>query len=412
MEKITFIHAADLHLDSPFKGLAKLPDEIFHKVKESTFAALDRIVNYAIEERVDFVTLCGDLFDGENRSMRAQSKLKKALEKLNEHEIACYIIHGNHDHLNGNWVSFTWPENVFFFESNVTHFTYQKNETTVNLYGFSYPTKHVYENRTSDYKRLGEADYHIGLLHGQVEGSSDHDPYAPFTISELVGKNFHYWALGHIHKRQVLHKDPYVIYPGNTQGRHKNETGEKGCYLIELNGHATALTFLPTSIVYWEEVDVSINEIETTEQLMTEVENVIESLRKENGSGTLVHLKFKGQGALHQFLAEQLDTLVDTLCEGEENKDNFVWITSYENETMGKWNRQQLKNESHIVADIIDITDKLQREDFPLNGILGEAFDHPKIKRYVASFTDKEQKQLLHEAETMILSELLKESGK
>ena len=328
---------------------------------------------------------------------------------MNEHEIKCYIIHGNHDHLNGNWVSFTWPKNVHFFGSDLTCFTHEKEGIKVNLYGFSYPTKHVYENRANDYKRLGEADYHIGLLHGQVEGSSDHDPYAPFTVSELLSKEFHYWALGHIHKRQLLHKDPYVIYPGNTQGRHKNETGEKGCYLVEMNGNTTSLTFLPTCTVYWEEAAVTITDTQSPEELMTEVEHIIESSRKENGSGTLIHLRFKGQGELHQFLAEQLDTLVETLCEGEENKDHFVWITSYENETTGQWNRQQLKRETHIVADIINTFDQLQQEEVPLNGILGEAFDHPKIKRYVTSLTDKEQKQLILEAETTILSDLLKE---
>lgn len=410
MKKIRFIHTADLHLDSPFRGLSNLPESLFKRARESTFHALDRLIDYAILEDVDFIVMSGDLFDGENRSLRAQSKLKKSLEKLNDYQIPCYIIHGNHDHLNGSWISLSWPSNVFFFQEKVDFYTFIKNDIKVNIYGFSYPDRNVLENRAHEYERQGEADYHIGLLHGQAEGHTGHDPYAPFTVKQLLKTNFHYWALGHIHKRQILHENPHIVYPGNTQGRHRNELDEKGCYLVELTKTQTTLRFLQTSIIDWKEVTISIEDFNNLEDFMAICESKLEEYRKRD-RGLFICLRFIGNGPIHQFLIEQGETLMETLNEGEENKNDFLWINHLLIETIPNWNRELLKNEAHIVADIIKTSDKLQKGNAPLDEIFKEVYDNPKIKRYISTFTDEEQKELLLEAETSILSQMLREMG-
>ncbi len=410
MKQIRFIHAADLHLDSPFQGLRDLPETIFQQIRESTFVALQKLVDYAIDQQVNFVILAGDIFDGENRSLKAQVKLKRAMEQLQQYGICCYIVHGNHDHLKGNWLSISWPENVFFFKDEVNFFEFQNDNVTVHLYGYSYPQKTVKDNIVAKYEKQGVADFHIGILHGTAEGQVGHDQYAPFSVRQLVEKDFDYWALGHIHKRQVLHKAPFVVYPGNFQGRHKKELGEKGVYLVELNDvHSlSSLTFLPTSEIYWDELTIKIDELETIDELTTCCEAALSQAKKPNHS-LLVVLKFTGRGVLHQYLIEQVDEFIEIFNMDQEKKANFCYIIDKKLETIGEWDRNTLKNEQHLLSDIVSIVDKLNSEEELLLGALTEVYQHHKFKHFLPPMTKEEQKQLLLEAESYLLSALLKE---
>ena len=214
MKKIRFIHTADLHLDSPFINLKYLPKELFEKIQESTFKAFEKVIDAAIEKDVDFVLIVGDLYDGEDRSIKAQARLKGQMERLQRANIYAFIIHGNHDHLSGNWITLDLPENVYIFKDQVEMVPFfTKENCEVHLYGFSYPNRHVADRKVKDYQKIGDADFHIGLLHGFYEGSSSSTTkYAPFTKEELLQKKMDYWALGHIHKRQILHENDPLLF--------------------------------------------------------------------------------------------------------------------------------------------------------------------------------------------------------
>lgn len=234
---LTFIHAADLHLDSPFYGISHLPEPIFARIKESTFASVRHMIDAAVREHVDFILLAGDLFDEANRSLKAQLFLKKQFERLRECGISVYVIFGNHDHLGGEWTPIEWPENVHIFSSAVPEEKsfFKEGRRIASIYGFSYQARALMENQAARYRRSTDAPFHIGMLHGTLSGSEGHDPYCPFTHDDLVKSGMDYWALGHIHKRQVLSAEhPAVIYPGNTQARHIKETGDKGYYLVHV----------------------------------------------------------------------------------------------------------------------------------------------------------------------------------
>lgn len=409
MKKVRFIHAADLHLDSPFRGLKDIPDALYQQAKECTFVALQKLTKHAIDNEVDFILLAGDLFDGENRSFKAQFQLKKALELLDYHNISCYIIHGNHDHLNGNWISINWPKNVFFFKDEVDFYQYKKNEMTVHIYGYSYPEKSVKQSIVSNYRKIGSADFHIGLLHGTANGQEGHDLYAPFSVNQLLEKDFDYWALGHIHKRQVLYQEPYIIYPGNTQGRHKKELGEKGVYLVELaKEESTNVTFLPTSQIIWEEISISIDGLNEIEELKNLCEFQLEEASKDQ-YGLFAVFHFIGRGPLHEFIIEQVDELIDVINANQENKLIFSYVVDKKIDTAGEWDRQQLKNERHLLTDIITVVDRLNESEEPLQKMLEEAYTNSKLKRYLDPFTTEEQKQLIKEAEDYLLATLLKE---
>lgn len=290
---VKFIHAADLHLDSPFLGLSDLDEKLFEKVKESTFTALNNLVNEAIKYKVDFVLIIGDLFDNNKQSLKAQVKLKEAFDKLNKYNINVYLSYGNHDFIQGNLYPIDYPKNVFVFPNEkVTHFTYYKDEQALaNIYGFSYETRVVSDNKIEEYKKVNaDISYHIATLHGSADTSHGHATYAPFKISELKDKPFDYWALGHIHKREILSDSPPIVYPGNIQGRHRNESGDKGCYLVNLTKNETQFKFIPLGIIKFKSVVIELVKEDTLHQLKEKINHQLVEDELE-----LIHLTINSQ---------------------------------------------------------------------------------------------------------------------
>nr|WP_309098939.1 DNA repair exonuclease [Fredinandcohnia onubensis] len=404
MDALTFLHIADLHLDSPFSGLTNLPSKVFKRVQDSTFTSLARLINIAIEQKVDFIIIAGDLFDGEDRSLRAQSRFRKEMERLQDHDIEAFIVHGNHDHLGGNWPHFEWPSNVHVFQNeNVEVIPYKKDgETVANIYGFSYAKKAVLENKTQFYEKKDGATYHIGILHGSKEGESSHSSYAPFLLSDLQQKGFDYWALGHIHTREILSEDPPIIYPGNIQGRHKKETGEKGGYLIKLSKAKTEYTFFPTSDLIWENTTIDISELTSFDQLVDRSLSHLDSLRKET-QGLFATIEYIGNGPLHAQLQEnaiKADLL--SLLNDEIEEKNFVYVVGLKQNFQIEINRQKLKQDSHFIGDLLENMETYQ--DF--EQALLPLRNNQSFRRHIETFTSEELQEILHDAENLILREL------
>ncbi|MDX8045702.1 DNA repair exonuclease [Gracilibacillus sp. S3-1-1] len=281
---ITFIHCADLHLDSPFKGLKNIPTDLLAAVRKSTFKALDNLTEQAIKHQVDFVLLVGDVFDQEEQSMQAHMALLKAFRRLEAHQINVYISFGNHDYLASQTFPRNYPDNVYVFNSEtVSSYPFKKGEqVAARIYGFSYENRAVLDNKIKEYQKTDEPCFHIATLHGSIgnEQAKEHATYAPFQLSELKEAGFDYWALGHIHKRDVLAEHPPIVYPGNIQGRSTKETGEKGCYLVTLTENNPSLTFLPLSAMTFEKVEVDAREWtdipQVTEQLLKKLNTYTE----------------------------------------------------------------------------------------------------------------------------------------
>lgn len=406
MSAIKFIHAADLHLDSPFLGLKHMPAKLFEKVRESTFTSFSNIITYAIKEKVDFILLSGDLYDEDERSLKAQLKLKKEFERLAEKDIQVYIIHGNHDHMGGKWLDLVWPENVHVFSScKVEVKEFIKNQIpTAYIYGYSYPERAVHENITSQYNKIENPNvFHIGMLHGSAEGNKEHDVYCPFKINDLISKDFDYWALGHIHKRQVLHEaHPVIAYPGNIQGRHRKETGRKGCYLVEMEEGKVTNTFVPTEVIRWEEIDVSINKCRNLSELIQACERSVENLKRQNKAICLT-ISFVDSGELATELNSQdlVEDLLDVLNEQQNDQENFVWVVKIIDRTIKpRTSSQKLSTFYQDLENTIDSYDEFDEVIEPLK-------KNPLFRKYISGYTLEEQKQLLKKAEQLLHRELL-----
>jgi len=394
MKQITFIHAADLHLDSPMIGLSHLPKEIFERLKESTFVALKKLTDAAIKYQVDFVILAGDLFDEQDRSVRAQMRLRKEMEKLAEHHIPVYVVHGNHDHLNGDWIHLEMPRNVHVFGEKVEIKVCKKEETVTHLYGFSYESRHVMDSQLDKFVKQDGADFHIGILHGYGEGSSDHRQYAPFRTKDLIDKRFDYWALGHIHKQSILQEHPYIVYPGNIQGRNKKETGRKGCYLVTMTTNDTKLDFIETADIQWESLQLDGQEANSFHKLYILCQKTLEE-KRQLGKGVLLSLTLQNVNLPNKELTSVLNgDLLQALQDEEREEDSFVWAVQIGIEQSHEWNRSQLERESDFYHDLFQAADKLET----VTDSIVPLYDHPIARKYLPVLSGKEKKDLSHEA--------------
>lgn len=276
-----FIHTADLHLDTPFRGLQIEDQEILTKIRNSTFDAFKNIVDVAIKEHVDFMIVAGDLYDRDVQSVTAQLFLNEQFLRLQEQKISVYLVAGNHDYEKSQAGNFQFPDNVFVFPKEVKSFYHTAHDgTKVELVGFSYQDRWITTDMAATFPpKHADADYTIGIMHGAFKQGHD-DNYAPFTKDELLEKGYDYWALGHIHERQILNDDPYIIYPGNPQGRSIKEAGVKGFYLVETQQKVTKIHFLPSNTIEWNRLTIDGRALSSMSDVQREIDIKLNELSR------------------------------------------------------------------------------------------------------------------------------------
>jgi DNA repair protein SbcD/Mre11 len=406
MKQVKFLHTADLHLDSPMVGLRYLPKAIFHRLQESTFRALKNITDAAIKHEVDFVVIAGDLYDGEDRSIRAQAVLRNEMNRLAEKGIKVYAIHGNHDHLGGNSIQFDFPGNVFFFKDKLEIAAFRKNDgTIVHLYGFSYPKRHVTERWIEKYERSDGADFHIGLLHGHFEGASDHGKYAPFRLSELLDKGYDYWALGHIHKRILLSQQPHVVYPGNPQGRNRKEQGDKGAYIVNLTEAGSEIMFFETADVIWEDIIIDGKNASSFNEVYGSCLAAIDEKRRE-GKGILLAIHIDQLNSSLTEVKEKIDNgeLLELLQDSEKAEESFVWVHRLAYTENIAFDRASLIKQSNFYNELFDTIEKYD----DLDTALSQLYQHSQARRHLGELAEREKEQLVRDAEEVLFQLLLK----
>ena len=271
-----FIHTADVHLDSPLLRLNRYDGAPVEAFRSATRRAFENLVGLAIEKNVDFVLIAGDLYDGECKDMNTPIAFRKCLRELGEHGIDVYIVQGNHDAQSKVSKAFRLdpPKGTHIFGTrSASTVTFKVGEQEVAIHGQGFATAAVEDNLAADYPDAVAHHFNIGLLHTNCGGSSDHGNYAPSTVAQLVTKNYDYWALGHVHKRQVLHeRQPWIGYPGNLQGRSMQETGEKGCSLVTVEGgEVIDVAFHCVDHCRWEAVRIDASECKSGREVVSAV---------------------------------------------------------------------------------------------------------------------------------------------
>ncbi|MCU0958695.1 MAG: DNA repair exonuclease [Pirellulaceae bacterium] len=254
-----FIHAADLHIDSPLRGLAAYAGAPFERLQGATRQALQNLVRVAVEQAVDFVVIAGDLFDGKWPDMQTGLWTASQFRVLQRAGIRVYIVQGNHDAASRVPATLTWPDNVHVFAVDRPE-TVLLDDCRVALHGQGFARESETQDLASAYPAAVPGYFNVGILHTSLTGHPEHDTYAATSLDVLLQRGYDYWALGHIHARSVppLSDRPFVAFAGNLQGRHVRETGAKGCLLASVeHGELTDVTFVETDVVRWQVVEIN-----------------------------------------------------------------------------------------------------------------------------------------------------------
>lgn len=405
-----FLHAADLHLDSRFAGLAHIPPAIRSYLRESTFAALARLVRVAIMGKVDFVVISGDVYDVSDASLQGQLRFQEALQELGKHGISVFLIHGNHDPLDGLRLTTDTPNHVTVFGGErpeyATAYRHSDGKELAIISGISYPTAKVMENTAIAFHRKpGSSLFHIALLHGNVDGDQEHETYSPCSRRDLIEQGFDYWALGHIHKRNILHERPAIVYPGNIQGRSVKETGPKGCYMVDVDeSGGVSLQFEELDSVRWLVKEVSIHNISNEADWIQSVEQIVEEIRDEHSEMmSVVRFRLTGRGEVHRVLTEKgaTDDLLSELQRREtiraESNDykGLVWPEGFTVETGLVIDRERLLHEDSFLGEMLRMVGSKEQSTEELDELIGDALkplmENQELRKLL-SLTSEEEK--------------------
>jgi DNA repair protein SbcD/Mre11 len=300
VEKVfKFVHCADLHLDSPLRGLTALSDAPAEEIRTATRKALFNLVDLCVAQRVAFVVIAGDVYDGDWEDYTTGLFFTRTMARLKEHGIKVFIIRGNHDAQSQISRRLTLPDNVREFRTDMPE-TVILDDLSVAIHGQGFASRAVTENLAANYPAPEPWMFNIGVLHTAAEGQEGHEPYAPCRVEELVQKGYQYWALGHIHKRQVLHTDPYIIFPGNIQGRHIREEGEKGCTLVTVDGLAVTVEHRNLDVLRWFTCSVDLTGADTVEDFSQRVQAAVAQIADEHpGYRLALRVVCQGHTAIH-----------------------------------------------------------------------------------------------------------------
>ncbi len=302
-----FLHAADLHLDSPLIGLDRYEGAPVERIRAATREALKNLTRLALRESVAFVLIAGDLFDGEWKDYNTGLFFADQMRRLREAAVPVFIVSGNHDAASQVSKSLRMPDNVRMFSATRPE-THRLDELGVAVHGQGFARPAVTEDLASGFPRALPGRFNIGLLHTSTTGRPGHAPYAPCAVETLRAKGYDYWALGHVHRREILSSDPPIVYPGNTQGRHVRESGPKGCMLVTVDdSQGVSHEPIELDVVRWAIREVRLDGIPSPDALLDEVAASVQDERQRHAD-RLLAVRFQITGTCGPTLARAVQS--------------------------------------------------------------------------------------------------------
>lgn len=299
----TFIHAADLHLDSPMQKLERYEGAPVAALRGATRRALENLVELAKSLPADFIVLAGDIFDRDWKDYNTGLFFVQQMSRLKEAGIPVFAIVGNHDAASQMSRSLPYPENVRVLSTTAPE-TIRLDHLPAAIHGQGYDSPRVTQALVQSYPPRAEGCFNIGLLHTSADGRPGHDPYAPCSLDDMLSLGYDYWALGHIHDREILHENPYVIFPGNIQGRHVKEGGAHGCTVVRVDdaGRAEA-EFHALDVFRWARLTVDVSGAANGEEAMDRAMFAIQNaLEEAEGRPLAVRVELTGPCPAHESL--------------------------------------------------------------------------------------------------------------
>lgn len=351
-----FIHAADIHLDSPLRGLSRYDAAPVDAIRGASRRAFENLIQHAIEEKVAFILLAGDIYDGDWKDYSTGIFLSQQIGKLKAHHIHVFAVLGNHDAANKMTKALDSP-------SNMTILAHRKVEKMhladlgVMIHGRSFSAQHIHDNLVTDFAPATKDLFNIGLLHTSLDGREGHAPYAPCSIDDLRSKGYHYWALGHVHKYELVAQAPWIVFPGCIQGRHIHETGAKGCVLVTVSeGEVSSVEPVALDVLRWVLCRVDVTDTAALREVWERIRPAIASeLAAADGRIIAMRIRLEGASQVAAALAADPEHVAQQ-CKaiGAELAGEDLWIERVENAVTSKRDLDAALADDNPLANLLN----------------------------------------------------------
>ena len=355
---VKFIHAADLHVDSPLRGLAAYEGAPVEQLRGATRDAVSALVQLAIDQSVAFLIIAGDLFDGKWQDMRTGLWTAARFRDLERAGIQVFLLQGNHDAASKVRQAIRWPANVHVFSAKKPQ-TVRLDALGVALHGQGFAREKVTEDLAATYPDPVAGYFNIGVLHTSLSGSAEHDTYAPTRLPVLLNRAYDYWALGHIHARSdpPIQETPFIAYSGNTQVRHANETVAKGCLLVSVeDGVLRDVEFQATDVLRWERVDIQLDTDAGREELLESIAERLSACHEQMGDRMLAaRVVVQGACDLHHLLSDSAERseIVAEIRNVANSMDHETWIEKIQFDTSPPVDVARLRQGKDLIGQLV-----------------------------------------------------------
>ena len=398
MTNFRFFHTADIHLDSPLVGLSNAEGHVAECIRAAPRVAFESLTGRAIEEQIDFMVIAGDLYDGAWRDYKTGLFFAEQMGRLNQAQIPVFLLHGNHDAQSRITKPLPLPNNVHVFGSRKAQ-TFGIEELKVALHGQSYREVALTDNLVPEYPTPINGAFNIGVLHTALGGMAEHANYAPCSRDELVAKGYDYWALGHVHRGQVLHEKPYIVFPGNLQGRHVRESGPKGACLVSvLEGEVIDVTTVELDSVRWSVLEVDITPAGGVHDVLDLIQGAIVRASEEaDGRLLACRLVLIGQSDLHGRLvaeAEKLNANAQSLALGLG--EGIAWVERVKIGTGPKAGSAELALRKDALGDLQRMLQEAETDKELLEQLRSDIGEF--ARRLPHELTEVSEDEVLHSA--------------
>ncbi len=325
--EFSFLHAADLHLGSPLLGLTAKHPGVAERFAAASRNAFTDLVTQAIERNVAFVLIAGDVYDREWKDNSIGLFFNREVALLDRERIPVFLVKGNHDAASVVTKTIGLPASVAQFPTAKAE-TIRLPELGVAIHGRSFPDREVTENYALTYPAPVPGFFNVGVLHTSCDGRPGHAAYAPCSVADLASRGYDYWALGHVHAFEVLSENPWIVFPGNLQGRSVRECGPKGAVMVDVKGGAVAnVSHISLDRARWAEITVPLDGVDREPAALQAIEERIQELVAAAGDRMIaLRVRLTGASGLDRAIRSDPRRFADEVQAAAHHCGEEVWL--------------------------------------------------------------------------------------